>query len=202
MDVAVYKLRTPISEEDVRRLQLGDVIYISGIMVTARDSAHRRAMEILRAGGSLPVDLRGGVLYHCGPVVKKVGEEWRVVAAGPTTSIRMEPFEAEFIKLTGVRVIVGKGGMGADTTRACKEYGAVYTVFTGGCGALAANAIKHVQRVEWFDLGVPEALWVFEVEEFGPLVVTIDAHGNNFHERISAEAERRKAQVYEMLGLE
>ena len=202
MDVAVYKLRTPISEEDVRRLQLGDVIYISGIMVTARDSAHRRAMEILRAGGSLPVDLRGGVLYHCGPVVKKVGEEWRVVAAGPTTSIRMEPFEAEFIKLTGVRVIVGKGGMGADTTRACKEYGAVYTVFTGGCGALAANAIKHVQRVEWFDLGVPEALWVFEVEEFGPLVVTIDAHGSNFHERISAEAERRKAQVYEMLGLE
>ncbi|HDI01862.1 MAG TPA: fumarate hydratase [Candidatus Bathyarchaeota archaeon] len=201
MDVAVYKLRTPISEEDVRRLQLGDVIYISGIMVTARDSAHRRAMEILRAGGSLPVDLRGGVLYHCGPVVKKVGEEWRVVAAGPTTSIRMEPFEAEFIKLTGVRVIVGKGGMGADTTRACKEYGAVYTVFTGGCGALAANAIKHVQRVEWLDLGVPEALWVFEVEEFGPLVVTIDAHGNNFHERISAEAERRKTQVYEMLGL-
>jgi len=199
--VAVYKLRTPISEEDVRRLQLGDVIYISGIMVTARDSAHRRAMEILRAGGSLPVDLRGGVLYHCGPVVKKVGEEWRVVAAGPTTSIRMEPFEAEFIKLTGVRVIVGKGGMGADTTRACKEYGAVYTVFTGGCGALAANAIKHVQRVEWLDLGVPEALWVFEVEEFGPLVVTIDAHGNNFHERISAEAERRKTQVYEMLGL-
>lgn len=200
--MAVYKLRTPISEEDVRRLQLGDVIYISGIMVTARDSAHRRAMEILRAGGSLPVDLRGGVLYHCGPVVKKVGEEWRVVAAGPTTSIRMEPFEAEFIKLTGVRVIVGKGGMGADTTRACKEYGAVYTVFTGGCGALAANAIKHVQRVEWLDLGVPEALWVFEVEEFGPLVVTIDAHGNNFHERISAEAERRKTQVYEMLGLE
>lgn len=199
--MAVYKLRTPISEEDVRRLQLGDVIYISGIMVTARDSAHRRAMEILRAGGSLPVDLRGGVLYHCGPVVKKVGEEWRVVAAGPTTSIRMEPFEAEFIKLTGVRVIVGKGGMGADTTRACKEYGAVYTVFTGGCGALAANAIKHVQRVEWLDLGVPEALWVFEVEEFGPLVVTIDAHGNNFHERISAEAERRKTQVYEMLGL-
>ncbi|RLI38031.1 fumarate hydratase [Candidatus Bathyarchaeota archaeon] len=199
--MAVYKLRTPISEEDVRRLKLGDVVYISGIMVTARDSAHRRAMELLRAGKSLPVDLRGGVLYHCGPVVQKVNEEWRVVAAGPTTSIRMEPFEADFIKLTGVRVIVGKGGMGADTTRACKEHGAVYTSFTGGCGALAANAIKRVLRVEWLDLGIPEALWVFEVQEFGPLVVTIDAHGNNFYERVSAEAERRKAQVYEMLGL-
>jgi len=199
--MAVYKLRTPISEGDVRRLKLGDVIYVSGTMVTARDSAHRRAMELLRSGKSLPVNLRGGVLYHCGPVVQKVDDEWRVVSAGPTTSIRMEPFEAEFIKLTGVRVIVGKGGMGADTTRACQEHGAVYTAFTGGCGALAANAIKRVVGVEWLDLGIPEALWIFEVEEFGPLVVTIDAHGNNYYERIREEAERRKAQVYEMLGL-
>ena len=199
--MAVYKLRTPISEGDVRRLQLGDVIYVSGTMVTARDSAHRRAMELLRSGQKLPVDLKDGVLYHCGPVVQKVDDEWRVVSAGPTTSIRMEPFEAEFIKLTGVRVIVGKGGMGADTTRACQEHGAVYAAFTGGCGALAANAIKRVVGVEWLDLGIPEALWIFEVEEFGPLVVTIDAHGNNYHERIGEEAERRKAQVYGMLGL-
>ena len=199
--MATYKLKTPISEEDVRKLKVGDIVYVSGVMVTARDSAHRRAMELLKAGRPLPIDLRGKVLYHCGPIAQKVGEEWRIVSAGPTTSIRMEPFEAEFIKATGVRIIIGKGGMGADTTRACQEHGAVYTAFTGGCGALAANAIKKVLGVEWLDLGMPEALWIFEVEEFGPLVVTIDAHGNNYHEKISREAEAKKESIYKLLGL-
>jgi len=200
--MATYRLRTPISEEEVRKLKVGDIIYVSGIMVTARDSAHRRAMELLKAGQELPVDLKDGVLYHCGPVAQKVGEEWRIVSAGPTTSSRMEVFEADFIEATGVRVIVGKGGMGAKTTQACKEHGAVYAAFTGGCGALAAKAIKRVVKVKWLDLGIPEALWVFEVEDFGPMVVTIDAHGNNYHEEIARVAEQRKAEIYKRLGLE
>ena len=199
--MATYRLRTPISEEEVRRLRAGDVIYVSGTMVTARDAAHKRALELARRGESLPVDLRGAVLYHCGPVVRKVGEEWEIVAAGPTTSTRMEALEADFIKAFGVRVIVGKGGMGPKTARACREYGAVYAAFTGGAGALAAKAVKRVARVEWLDLGVPEALWVLEVEDFGPLVVAIDTHGRNLYEEVARAVEARRAELYERLGL-
>jgi len=185
----------------VRRLKVGDVIYVTGLMVTARDAAHRRALELAEKGQPLPVDLKGAVLYHCGPVVRKVDDEWEVVAAGPTTSTRMEMFEADFIRAFGVRVIVGKGGMGKRTTEACKKYGAVYAAFTGGCGALAARAIKRVVKVEWLDLGVPEALWILEVERFGPLTVTIDAHGNNLHERVREAVEARRPKIYELLGV-
>ncbi|RLI12173.1 hypothetical protein DRO33_02965, partial [Candidatus Bathyarchaeota archaeon] len=143
----------------------------------------------------------GAVLYHCGPVVRKVGERWEVVAAGPTTSTRMEMFEADFIRAFGVRVVVGKGGMGAKTTEACREFGAVYAAFTGGCGALAAKAMKRVVRVEWLDLGIPEALWVLEVEDFGPLVVAIDTHGNNLYEEVKRAVEDKKAKIYERLGI-
>jgi len=199
--MAEYRLKTPISEEDVRKLHVGDTIYISGTMVTARDSAHKRALEFFRRGEPLPVNLEGGVVYHCGPLAMKEDDEWRVVAAGPTTSARMEMFEADFIKAYGVRVVVGKGGMGQKTTDAMKEYGAVYAAFTGGAAVLAAQAIKRVVGVEWLDLGVPEALWIFEVEDFGPLTVAIDAHGNNLLEDVRKKALERKARIYEMLGV-
>ena len=199
--MAEYRLKTPISEEDVRKLHVGDTIYISGTMVTARDSAHKRALEFFRRGEPLPVNLEGGVVYHCGPLAMKEDDKWRVVAAGPTTSARMEMFEADFIKAYGVRVVVGKGGMGQKTTDAMKEYGAVYAAFTGGAAVLAAQAIKRVVGVEWLDLGVPEALWIFEVEDFGPLTVAIDAHGNNLLEDVRKKALERKARIYEMLGV-
>ncbi len=199
--MAEYRLKTPISEEDIRKLHVGDTIYISGTMVTARDSAHKRALEFFRRGEPLPVNLEGGVVYHCGPLAMKEDDKWRVVAAGPTTSARMEMFEADFIKAYGVRVVVGKGGMGQKTTDAMKEYGAVYAAFTGGAAVLAAQAIKRVVGVEWLDLGVPEALWIFEVEDFGPLTVAIDAHGNNLLEDVRKKALERKARIYEMLGV-
>ncbi len=199
--MATYKLRTPISEEDVRKLKVRDVIYVSGTMVTARDAAHRRALELAKKGEKPPVDLEGCVLYHCGPIAVKKDGEWEIVAAGPTTSTRMEMFEADFIKAFKVRVVVGKGGMGPKTTEACREFGAVYAAFTGGAGALAAKAIKKVVRVEWLDLGMPEAMWVFEVEDFGPLIVAIDSHGNNLYEDVKRAVEERKAKIYEMLGI-
>jgi len=199
--MAEYRLKTPISEEDIRKLHVGDTIYISGTMVTARDSAHKRALEFFRRGEPLPVNLEGGVVYHCGPLAMKEDDKWRVVAAGPTTSARMEMFEADFIKAYGVRVVVGKGGMGQKTADAMKEYGAVYAAFTGGAAVLAAQAIKRVVGVEWLDLGVPEALWIFEVEDFGPLTVAIDAHGNNLLEDVRKKALERKARIYEMLGV-
>lgn len=198
----VHRLRTPISDGDVERLRVGDLVYVSGIVVTARDEAHRKVLEILESGGSLPLDLRGLVLYHCGPVVRRRPDgSWEVVAAGPTTSMRMESVEAEFIARTGVKLVVGKGGMGARTAEAMKRYKAAYAVFTGGAGALAAESIKRVVDVYWLEeLGVPEAMWVFEVEDFGPLVVTIDPTGRNFYEERMAEVRARAPGVAEELA--
>jgi len=199
--MAIYKLKTPISEEDVRKLKVNDVLYVTGIIVTARDAAHRRALELFKEGKTLPIDLRGLAVFHCGPIVKKEDDKWVVVAAGPTTSTRMDMFEDEFIKNFEARVIIGKGGMGKRTTDAMKKYGAVYAAFTGGAGVLAAKAIKEVKKVEWFDLGMPEALWVFEVEDFGPMTVAIDAHGNNLFEEVQKKTEESRPRIYEKLGI-
>lgn len=141
-------------------------------------------------------------LYHLGPIVRKVGERWEVVSAGPTTSARMEMYEAEFIEKTGVRIIIGKGGMGSKTAEACKKFGAVYTIFTGGAGALGAKAIEEVERVEWLDLGMPEALWVLRVRDFGPLTVTIDAEGRNFYEEMRKKVTENLKKAYEILGVQ
>nr|NIP67188.1 fumarate hydratase [Candidatus Bathyarchaeota archaeon]NIU81414.1 fumarate hydratase [Candidatus Bathyarchaeota archaeon]NIV68031.1 fumarate hydratase [Candidatus Bathyarchaeota archaeon]NIW15913.1 fumarate hydratase [Candidatus Bathyarchaeota archaeon] len=177
--MAEYRLETPISEEEVRRLKVNDTLYITGTMFTARDEAHHRALEFHEQGKELPLDLEGLAVFHCGPIVKKKDDGWVIVAAGPTTSTRMDLFEDEFIKNFRIRVVIGKGGMGSRTAEAMKKYGAVYGAFTGGAAVLAAKAIKNVRSVEWFDLGMPEAMWVLEVEEFGPLTVAIDAHGNS-----------------------
>ena len=199
--MAVYKLKTPISEEEIRKLQVNDVIYISGTVVTARDQAHRRALEYFKEGKPLPVNLEGLAVYHCGPAVKREDDRWVIVSAGPTTSTRMEIFEDEFIEKFKVRVIIGKGGMGPKTTEAMKKYGAVYAAFTGGAGALAAKSIKRLISLEWEDLGIPEALWILEVEDFGPLVVAIDSHGNNIFESVMKQVEANKRKVYEKLGI-
>jgi tartrate/fumarate subfamily iron-sulfur-dependent hydro-lyase beta chain len=133
--------------------------------------------------------------------MKKDGDAWNVVAAGPTTSSRMELFEDEFIKHFSVRVIVGKGGMGKKTVDAMKQHGAVYGAFTGGVAVLAAKAIKRVKGVEWSDLGMPEAMWILEVEDFGPLTVAIDTHGNNLFETVQTKVDKKKQQVYKKLGI-
>ena len=199
--MAVVKLKTPISEEDVRKLKVNDVLYISGTIVTVRDAAHKKALEQFKQGKPLPINLEGLAIFHCGPIVKKEAGKWVVVAAGPTTSMRMEQFEDEFIKAFKVRVVIGKGGMGKKTTDAMQKYGAVYGAFTGGAGVLGAKAVKNVKTVEWLqDLGMPEALWVFDVEEFGPLTVAIDSHGNNLFEEVKRKAEENRAKIYEKLG--
>ncbi len=200
--MAVYKFDTPISESEVRKLKVNDVLYISGTIVTARDQAHRRALEYSKQGKALPVELEGLAVFHCGPIVKKKEDRWTIVAAGPTTSTRMDIFEDEFIEKFKVRVIIGKGGMGKRTTEAMKKYGAVYGAFTGGAAILAAKAIKNVNRVEWFDLGMPEAMWIMEVEEFGPLAVAIDSHGNNLFAKIQKKTEENREKVYKELGLQ
>ena len=165
------RLRTPLKPEEISNLRAGDVVYLSGIIYTARDMAHKRIIEL-----GPPADLEGAVLYHCGPIVRKTSEGYEVISAGPTTSTRMNRYLERVLSL-GVRGIIGKGGMNPEPFR---EYGAVYFAFTGGAGALAAKSIKRVVNVFWLDLGVPEAVWVFEVEDF-PLLVAIDSDGNSLY---------------------
>jgi len=199
--MVVYHLKTPISEGEIRKLKVNDVLYITGTIVTARDQAHRRALEYFKQGKPLPMNLEGLAVFHCGPVVSKEGERWTAVAAGPTTSTRMDIFEDEFIKNFKVRVVIGKGGMGEKTTDAMAKYGAVYGAFTGGAAILAAKAIKSVKSVEWLDLGTPEAMWIFEAEEFGPLTIAIDSHGNNLFIDVQKKVEENKQKIYQKLGL-
>ena len=186
-----FELHTPLSEEEIRGLNVGDCVFISGTLITARDAAHKRIMEYLAEKRELPFSFDGLVLYHCGPLVRKVGDEWVVLVAGPTTSMRMEPFEAEVIEKLGVRLIVGKGGMGENTRKALRRYGAAYGAFTGGAAVLAAEHIERIVRVEWLDLGMPDAVWILEVKHFGPLVVGMDSHGRSLFDMVKANAERR-----------
>ncbi|MBI5253418.1 MAG: fumarate hydratase C-terminal domain-containing protein [Euryarchaeota archaeon] len=164
------KLKTPMSDEQVKKLKAGDVVYVSGEIVTARDRAHQRALELRRS--EIPVSFE--VIYHSGPLVKK-NREWRAISCGPTTSARFEKYIPKMTKKFGTKIIIGKGGIEAKNC--------VYLCFTGGCGALAARAVKRVKAVHWLDLGMPEAVWVLEVENFGPLVVAIDARGNSLFKR-------------------
>ena len=147
--MTIYELRTPISEEQVRKLKTNDIVFLDGTIVTARDQAHKRSLELNKKGIGIPVNLEGLTLFHCGPVVYKVQQKWTVVAAGPTTSQRMEAFESEFVRIFKPRIIIGKGGMGEKTTEALKEYGAVYCIFTGGAAVLGAQSISHVKGVDF-----------------------------------------------------
>jgi fumarate hydratase class I len=171
-------LRAPITEEQIRALKVGDVVLISGPMVTGRDAVHAYLMK-----HEPPVDLTGAVLYHCGPVVAKEGDGWKVTAAGPTTSIREEPYQADIIKRYGVRAVIGKGGMGARTLAGLKESGAVYLNAVGGAAQFYARCIERVTGVSLLQFGTPEAMWHLEVRDF-PAIVTMDSHGNSLHQEI------------------
>jgi fumarate hydratase class I len=187
------RLAAPISEEQIRGLHVGDVVLISGRLFTGRDAVHAHLMK-----HDPPVDLRGGVLYHCGPVVVKetspAGETWRVTAAGPTTSIREEPYQADIIRRYGVRVVMGKGGMGPKTLAGLKESGAVYLNAVGGAAQFYARCIDRVAGVSLMQFGTPEAMWHLDVHDF-PAIVTMDAHGNSLHQDIEAESGEKLEAV-------
>jgi fumarate hydratase class I len=182
-------LRTPLTEEQVRALKVGDVVLISGRAYTGRDAVHAHLMT-----HEPPVDLNGSVLYHCGPVVAKRGEEWTVTAAGPTTSIREEPYQADIIKRYGVRAVVGKGGMGGKTLAALKESGAVYLNAIGGAAQFYARAITKVEGVSLLEFGTPEAMWHLDVKDF-PAIVTMDAHGNSLHKDVEQASAAELATI-------
>lgn len=169
-------LRAPIDEATIRSLKVGDVVLISGRMFTGRDAVHAHLMK-----HDPPVDLKGSILYHCGPVMLKEGDAWKAIAAGPTTSIREEPYQGEIIRRYGVRAVIGKGGMGAKTLAAMKEHGGVYLNAIGGAAQFYARCIERVDGVSLMEFGTPEAMWHFETKDF-PAIVTMDAAGNSLHQ--------------------
>ena len=182
-------LEAPVTEAEVRALKVGDVVLINGDMYTGRDAVHAHLMK-----NPPPVDLNGQVLYHCGPVMMKQGDKWVVKAAGPTTSIREEPYEAHVIHNYGVRVVIGKGGMGKKTLDALKSHGAVYLNGIGGAAQFYARAIKEVKGQYLADFGIPEAMWHLRVENFAA-IVTMDAHGNSLHADVEAETGKQLAEL-------
>ncbi len=191
------EIQIPISEEEIRSLRVGDQVELTGILYTGRDAVHK----YLAKGGELPpgVNLQNGVLYHCGPVViQNKNGQWKVVAAGPTTSIREEPYEADLIAKYGLRGVIGKGGMGPKTLEACQKYGCVYFHAVGGAAQVLAERIRRVRNVYMLEqFGPPEAIWELEVERF-PVVVTMDSHGHSLHKTIQEASE---AKLKELLGL-
>jgi fumarate hydratase subunit beta len=205
--MATLELHTPITEEAIRALHVGDQVRIYGTMVTARDAAHKYMKDTFFHGPAIPESERavydrlrelwqGGVMYHCGPVVSRDAEgRWHFVSAGPTTSTREEPYEADVIAHFGLRAVIGKGGMGPKTLAACGQHGAVYLHAIGGAATLIASYVKEVLDVYKKDeLGVPEAFWVIRVEGF-PAVVTMDSHGVSLHEQMYEASRQRLAEL-------
>ncbi|HIP84167.1 MAG TPA: fumarate hydratase [Methanothermococcus okinawensis] len=187
------KLKTPISKDKVYKLKVGDIVYLTGRIYTGRDEAH---LSIIRGEGREVVDkLKDGVIYHAGPIMKKIGKRWKCVSIGPTTSARMDEIEEDFIKVTAISAIVGKGGMKEDLLRTFKEYGVVYLAAPGGCAALLADAVVEVKGVYLQELGMPEAIWELEVENFGPLIVAMDAQGRSIYQGVNREVMEKLKEL-------
>lgn len=187
-------LTTPITYEQIKDLTIGDTIYLTGMLATCRDSGHRRVVQ----DKVLPerFSFKDGAIFHAGPIVgKDANGKQYMVSIGPTTSRRMEPAEAQFIEQTGVRLVIGKGGMMEKTAEACKKFGAIHCAFPGGCAVVAAQAVEEITDVEWLDFGMPEALWVMRVKEFGPLVVSIDTKGGNLFENNKEVFRERLSKI-------
>lgn len=203
------RLTVPIADEEIRALHAGDTVYLNGVIVTGRDAAHKfmvekyvKVAEVDAAERPLHDELKrllnGGVIYHCGPVVRQHEDgTWEFVAAGPTTSIREEVYQADVIRYFNLKGVIGKGGMGANTLRACQEQPAVYFHAIGGAATLIAQTVRRVLAVHKLEFGVPEAMWVIEVEDF-PVVVTMDSHGVSIHDQVEAKS---KAKLAELLAL-
>lgn len=201
-DSTLKSLELPLTTASVKGLRVGDNVSLSGVLLTARDAAHKWMFDTfithkskpstddLKVYATIQPVLHNGAIYHCGPVVRKDGEgKFQFIAAGPTTSIREEPYQSAIVSHFGLKAVIGKGGMGAITLKACQEAPAVYLHATGGAAALAASCVKEVLGVFKLEFGTPEAMWVIKVEDF-PLVVSMDAHGNSLHERIRIQSEK------------
>ena len=199
--MSIHKLITPLDKNKILKLKLQDTVYITGKLFTARDECHLKMLELHKEREKIPFNPSEMVLYHCGPIVKKENDIWKIVSAGPTTSIRMELIEDEFLKRFKISMIIGKGGMGDKTLKALEDVGAVYAQYTGGAGALAAKSINKVLDVFYLDeLGMPEAAWIFDVNEFGPITITMDAHGNSLYADLEEKIRKNLEKIHSKIG--
>lgn len=198
----IVKLQFPIAKEQVLDLDCGDIVYLTGHIHTMRDMGHRRALDMLDRGEKLPFDLTNSAIWHCAPIVRKNDEgKWEVVSAGSTTSSRFTPLGSEMLERLGMRCTIGKGTMYKRAVDTMKKVGSVFLNTTGGCAALYAQQIEEVSNVYWTDLGLPESIWVLKVNEMGPLIVGIDAHGNSLYDNKKAKMDELIAQQCEKLGV-
>ena len=194
--MAETTITLPVSEEDVRKLKVGDHVYVNGIVHTMRDMGHRRVVEMTKKGDKLPFNLKEGAIWHCGPIVKKMNQEWKIMSAGPTSSSRFTELGAKIVRDHNVRLTIGKGNMGTPMINALKDVGGVYLLATGGCAALYAKNIVKVDAVHWLDLGMPEATWVLDVNQLGPLIVGIDSEGNSLAQIVRTKLRSRIKDIY------
>lgn len=189
-----HNIKTPLGLKDVNKLRSGDTVLLSGIIYTGRDALHKFLFEA-KASARLPVDLKGSVVYHCGPIVVKEGDGWRVAAAGPTTSYRTSPYISDIVRRYGVKAFIGKGGLSAEASESLSKYGAVYLSAAGGCAQVLAESIVKVLDVYYYkEFGPPEAVWKLEVKDF-PLLVTIDTHGKDMHREVSSLSASKVAKA-------
>ncbi len=194
--MTVHNLMLPIDDRQVENLQIGDTVYLTGTVYTARDMAHLEIKRLLEQGQALPVDLSGRAIFHAGPVVRKAGENsWDMVVIGPTTSIRMEP-HARMCGELGIKLIIGKGGMAKDSRAAFKKYKQAYLQAAPGCAVQLAAGVSRISNVYWLENGMPEAMWELEVDKFGPFIVTMDAQGNSRYDELKETATGKIAAIY------
>ena len=183
-------LESPLDEKKVRSLKVGDVVYVNGPVITGRDEVHIRAIRNIDEGKENPECLKGSILYHCGPIISGSEGSYEVVAAGPTTSARMNSLESRMIEEFGIRAIIGKGGMSKEVGETMKRCGCVYLAATGGAAVTLAEGLARIEGVEWLDLGMPEAIWKFRTSRLGPLIVAMDCEGNSLYEQVRNSIKR------------
>lgn len=176
-----YNLDLPVKDSQIKDLETGDIVYLNGIIITARDQAHKRIIDLINKNQSLPDKfslIKGCAIYHCGPIIRTLEAKYEVISAGPTTSQRMDNYENQVVRKLDIKCIIGKGGMKSLDTKANTV---VYLSYTGGCGAIFNKKVQEILHVEWKDLGLCEAVWFLKVKDLGPLIVAQDTHGNNLY---------------------
>ncbi len=201
--MAEYELHIPFCEEEMRKLKAGDLVYVTGDVLTVRDMAYTRIIEALDQNLPLPFELAGKAIWHAGPITKKSESgQWSPVCVGSTTSSRFTATAAQLIEKAGVKMVIGKGFMGPATAQALQNCGSVYVTTTGGTAAYYANQIHAVKSVNWLELGMPAAVWEFKAERLGPLIVALDSHGNNIFDALQAKVDAKLALMYEKLHID
>ncbi len=200
--MAEYELKVPLREDDVRSLRIKDMVYLTGEVLTVRDSAYERIAKNLAEEKELPFALRDKAIWHAGPITKLEGEKWKPVSVGSTTSSRFTGLASLLIEEMGVRMVIGKGFLGAEASRVFEKHGGVYTVTTGGAAAYYATQIPEIRTVHWLDLGMPAAVWVLRVNRLGPLIVAMDSHGENIFTELQSKVDSSLERIFRDLNID